>query len=157
MLYDVCCLGGMYWTICLVIGQLTSFVAVYLYSVLGASGSVASVASLWYLVCSLELAFVLFFAIFLLSINKKYIGTFFATVTGKHFTAQRFREAGGDRAKNHVFAMHPAFYAAFRGEVKLWVGENFNKWNEEKPEWFNERLMANIPSDMIPRDETMED
>ena len=35
-------------------------------------------------------------------------------------------------------------------EVKDWVWQNWAKWMEEKPTWFDERMRSMIPGDMIP-------
>jgi hypothetical protein len=34
--------------------------------------------------------------------------------------------------------------------VKTFVLENYEKWDREKPAWFNDANIACIPSDMIP-------
>ena len=36
------------------------------------------------------------------------------------------------------------------GEVKDWVWQNWPKWMEEKPDWFDDRMRSLIPGDMIP-------
>ncbi len=105
---------------------------------------------LWYLFGALELSFVLFFAIFISTIRKKYIATFFTTVTAKEFNVRNYCEATTDQARSDVFGLHPSYYSSIRGEVKDWVRENWIDWIEENPEWFTSRLRAQIPADMIP-------
>ena len=164
---------------CLLIGQSTSFMAVYWFSVYfvlasaqekesnspgseGTQDDAASaqssapwftVGSLWALVATLEFFFVLFFALFVLSINKRYIRTFFTTTTSKQFFVSHFLDAKHDQSKLYIFTLHPSYYKSVREDVKLWVAANYNKWNEEKPEWFTDRVKASIPLDMIPRAE----
>ena len=135
--------------------------AVYLFSlsahVHDVSIALLDVASLWSLLVALEVMFGLFFTIFVLSINKKYIATFFSTMTAKEFSIQSFRsDASSDQTKIQILDLHPSYYASIRGEVKAWVEENYNGWVEENPDWFTERVRASIPRDMIPKDEKEE-
>ena len=163
---------------CLLLGQASSFVAVYLFAVRDRSRGVSdatattddptiknddaiepwyTVNSLWALIAALEAAFVVFFAIFVLIINKKYIPTFFTTMTAKQFRIKLFREATTHQSKIQVLKLHPSYYASIRGEVTGWVAENYHGWVEERPEWFTDRVQANIPIDMIPEDQEKEE
>ena len=110
-------------------------------------------ASLWALLAALEGSFILFFAIFVKSINKKYVTTFYTTMTAREFRIKSYREAKSPQAKIQVLKLHPSYYASIRGEVAGWVQENYISWIEERPSWFTERVKANIPLDMIPADE----
>ena len=85
--------------------------------------------------------------------NKKYVGTFFSTLTGRQFRTISFREAKTDQMKASIFKLHPSYYASIRSETAFWVRENWDIWNEEKPEWFTERVKSSIPKDMIPANE----
>ena len=35
-------------------------------------------------------------------------------------------------------------------EVEDWVHQNWERWMEEKPAWFNETVRSKFPEDMIP-------
>ena len=144
-------LGGMYWTACLLLGQTTTFVAVYLY--LLEKSSTFSKVDLWSSVVALEGLFVVSFAIFVLSIDPKYRRTFFSTATAKQFHVQRFREATSDQAKIFIFKLHPSYYANIWGEVSEWVEENYEIWDDEKPVWFTARVKASIPREMVTGDD----
>ncbi len=144
-------LGGIYWLVCIILGQGTSFVAVYLYG-RSPEAEGSSVASLWALVGGLELAFILLLTIFVLTIDRNYRGTFFSTMTAKQFRIQSFREAKTDTIKVNVLKLHPSYYKSIRGEVEEWVKDNWERWNEEQPEWFTDVVKKRIPEDMIPND-----
>jgi hypothetical protein len=88
-------------------------------------------------------------------INRKYVGTFFSTMTAKQFRIKTFREAKTDQMKMNLFKLHPSYYASIRAEVAEWVRENCDIWNEEGPDWFTERVKASIPKDLIPWREDM--
>ena len=75
--------------------------------------------------------------------------TFFSTVTAKKFNHNAHRFGTDDRAKANILGCHSSYYVGIRDEVKAWVSENYNTWNEEKPDWFTEHVKASIPKDMI--------
>ena len=81
---------------------------------------------------------------------EKYRATFFSTETAKQYKQRLFNSATTDEAKVDIFNNHPSYYSGIRGEVKAWVTENYSVWNEERQEWFTERVKASIPKDMIP-------
>jgi hypothetical protein len=85
--------------------------------------------------------------------NKKYVVTFFSPLTAKQFRVNAFRDAKTDQMKMNILKLHPSYYASIRGEVKEWVRENWDIWNEEMPDWFTERVKASVPKDMIPASE----
>jgi hypothetical protein len=148
-------IGGLYWCLCLLLGQATSFVTVHLYYTERASslegGGVAM--NLWGLMGGLEVSFVVFFALFIATIEQKYVATFFSALTAKNFNQKKFTGASSNRAKFAIFDSHPSYYEYNRGEVKEWVRENWDIWNEEMPDWFTERVKASVPKDMIPASE----
>ena len=146
-------IGGLYWIMSLVLGQVTSFVAVYLYSRMEAETSkVESISSfhLWVVIGTLEGCFVVFFAMFVGTIQTKYRVTFFSTMRGTDFRIKSFRDATTDQNKMNILKCHASYYTRIRGEVREWVMDNYETWNEEQPEWFTERVKKSIPLDMIP-------
>jgi hypothetical protein len=143
-------IGGLYWIMCLVIGQATSFVALYLYSSVDAAKYKDN--KLWALLGGIEAAFVLFFAAFVMTIKPIYRVTFFSTLTAKQFKHRRFRCATSDQAKIDIFGSHRSYYAGIRDEIEQWVREKYDAWVEEAPEWFTERVKTSIPTDLIPKE-----
>ena len=139
---------------CLVLGQATSFVALYLHTSLNASSGAKSSQELWALLCATEAGFIIFYTVFLATIRKEYRGTFFSTLTAKQAKARVFRGATNDEMKMDIFWNHPSYYAGFRDEVEKFVRENYDTWNETSPKWFTERVKASIPKYMIPENET---
>ena len=139
---------------CLVLGQTTSFVALYLYQATldaeGGRGAKSLRNNLWSLLGATEAGFVIFFTIFIRTMAAKYRVTFFSTVTAKKFKHDFFRNATSDVSKVTIFRSHPSYYAGIRDEVKAWVSANYSTWNEEQPDWFTDRVKASIPKDMIP-------
>ena len=143
-------IGGLYWIVCLVLGQTTSFVALYFYLT---EGSAKSLHGLWALLGATEAGFVIFFSIFIGAMAAKYRVTFFSTTTAKKFGVKAFRESLTDQNKMNILKLHPSYYKSIRDEVKQWAFDNYETWKEEKPEWFTERVKEKIPKDMIPESE----
>ena len=109
--------------------------------------------ALWGLVGGLEVSFIVFFTIFAYTIERKYISTFFSTMTAKQYNIQLYHDATTDRMKSAILGCHSSYYESIRGEIGQWVRENWETWNEEQPEWFTDRVKASVPKDMIPLSE----
>jgi hypothetical protein len=41
-------------------------------------------------------------------------------------------------------------WLSIRGDVKAWTLENWERWEEEKPAFFNDAFKAQVDDDMIP-------
>ena len=146
----------MYWSLCILVGQLTSFLAVFTLSVSRHENGddVVSVGTndLWRLLGFIDLGFVVSFAIFARHINKGYINTFFTTMTGSAFCISKFRDATSDVAKFEIFTIHRSYYEPIIDEVKVWLGGGWHEWNCDA-EWFTNEIKATVPLDLIPDDE----
>ncbi len=142
----------------MVLSQLATFVAVYLFSAdyRKASSSLAA-STLWRVVGSLEAIFILFFLLFVVLIRKEYIRTFFTTSSGKQFNVYKYRQAKSDQSKIEVFGSHKSYYSSIREELTEWVHENWEDWNDEGAEWFTERVKASVPEEMRPANRKREE
>ena len=66
-------------------------------------------------------------------------------------TIRSFRALEGDGLRaGAVFDVNKNQWKSIYEEVKEWVWQNWPKWMEEKPAWFDERMRSIIPRDMIP-------
>ena len=110
---------------------------------------------LWLLVSSLFFFSILNFFLFLWYINKEYRWTFFSTKTGAEFLCQQWRDASTDKEKFYIFGKHKSYYFSINEDVKHWLNENWEKWEEERPEWFTAKVINKIPSELLPK-ETLE-
>ena len=154
-------LGGMYRLVTLVIGQTTSFVALYLFAHARTTinGSAAAVSGdgfvgsslLLPVIASLSVSSVLLFAALMATVNPGFSHTFFTTMTGKQFYQQCYHEATSDQAKISILKRHSSYYEPIRDDIKNWISMNWSRWSEEKPEWLTARLISCIPEDMIPK------
>ncbi len=44
-------------------------------------------------------------------------------------------------------------WSPIEGEVRLWVRENFAKWEREKPEWWTKKLIQKIPEQVLSKED----
>ena len=107
-------------------------------------------SSLWALVAGLFAISMISFGTFLKSINRKYLGTFFDTRTGKQFLCDNWRDGTVDSDRFYVFSKHASLYKSINEELKDWLSENWEKWEEEKPDWFTAKMIKKIPEEILP-------
>jgi hypothetical protein len=91
------------------------------------------------------------FAVFFLIIEKKYWGTFWSSQRGKDLTVKSFREGKEDATKAaFTFQMSKHHWKAIEEEVRAWVVSNWERWENEKPNWFDDAFRARVPVEYIP-------
>ena len=97
------------------------------------------------------LMFMISYGLFFLSIDKKYIPTFFTTVTAKEFCCANFQKTGvSDEEKFEVFGNHRSYYEASEDEIKAWLVEKWPIWIAEKPSWFTKGAISRVPLNYLP-------
>jgi hypothetical protein len=140
--------GGMYWMFGFVLTMGSLPVAI----LVAARGDVAEdrLKLAWEVVGILIPCTVLMFAVFFFSIDKKYLGTFFSLHRGKDLTIKNFREGADGVKALFTFQRSKHHWKAIEEEVKAWVESNWDRWEEEKPDWFDEAMRARVPVEYIP-------
>jgi hypothetical protein len=128
-----------------------SFVATHIYyaSLDEGEEAVMKEEDAWMMVGGLSGGLICFEAAFLLLMKPGFWGTFFSTQTGYQYVQSKFLREG-DENKKAVFKYNKKQWKVIRGDVKAWTLENWERWEEEKPEWFNDNFKAAVDDDMIP-------
>jgi hypothetical protein len=91
---------------------------------------------------------------FFFNIEKKYLGTFYSLQRGKDLTVQRFRDSENDASKaDAIFNNSKRHWELIEEEVKAWVEANWERWEEEQPEWLNDVMKGKVPVEYIPSKE----
>jgi hypothetical protein len=90
------------------------------------------------------------FAVFFFNIERKYWHTFWSATRGKDMTMAYFLEGKSDAVKFEVMGNSRHHWVSIEEKVKKWVGENWARWEEEKPEWFTDAMKAKVPVEFIP-------
>ena len=142
-------MGGAGFTGNLIFNQCATFVvaAVYLG---GGSGGGLNGEVVWPFVVACNGILVIFFVSFFLSINRSHVSTFFSLETGADQAERIFYgQTEPDIKLIWTIMRHESCYAHFRDDVKAYVQDNILDWLEEKPLWWSDLFLANIPDDML--------
>ena len=126
--------------------QLFCFASVYLYG----QFSNDSTTKLWMLVGGLFFLSMFCFGTFLLLIKRVYWCTFFDMRTAKEFVLFIWRNAKDDKGRFAVFNNHKSSYKSVNKELKDWLSENWERWEEEKEDWFTAKMISKIPIELLP-------
>ena len=140
--------GGMYW----MFGFVLTIGSLPLAIILAERGDVAEekLKFAWKVAGIFIPCAVVLLAFFFFNIEKKYWGTFYSLQRGKDLTVKNFRE-GSDAVKaKYTFKYSKHHWEANEEEVRAWVEANWARWEEEKPEWFDEAMRARVPVEYIP-------
>jgi hypothetical protein len=91
------------------------------------------------------------FIVFFINIERKYCATFFTLQRGKDLTVKSFKAGNDDAAKAaYTFQMSRHHWKSIEDEVRVWVMTNWDRWEEEKPKWFDDAMRARVPVEYIP-------
>jgi hypothetical protein len=140
--------GGMYWIFGFVLTMGSLPVAI----ILAEKGDIADkvLRFAWKVVGIFIPCTVVLFAVFFFNIEKKYWGTFYNLQRGKDLTVKNFREGADDVKAVFTFQRSKHHWKAIEEEVKTWVEANWDRWEEEKPKWFDDAMRARVPVEYIP-------
>jgi hypothetical protein len=142
-------LGGMYW----VLGFVLTIGSLPVATILAERGGVADEGlNLAWNTFGLVIPFaVVPFVIFLLSIEKKYFGTFFSLQRGKDLIVKQFRDsADGALKAEAILNSSKHQWESIEEEVRSWVEANWERWEDENPSWLSDAWRARIPVEFIP-------
>jgi hypothetical protein len=140
-------LGGLYWTL----GFVLTLGSLPLAIVAAAPHVGASVIRIANTVASYFIPFsAVVFAVFFVNTDRKYWHTFWSMQRSKEVTIAIFSKGKTDYAKFCVFYHSKHHWILIEDDLKTWVGENWARWEEEKPEWLTDQMKALVPVEFIP-------
>ncbi|GMH95951.1 hypothetical protein TrST_g6062, partial [Triparma strigata] len=105
----------------------------------------ASLYSVWFL------SSVTFIAV----IKREYLHTFFSLETASDFSKRFYLDLREDQeeTKGAMLSYHCDVYKEWGDElIKPWTSKNWSRWEEEKPMWFRDAWIENVPNTYIPYD-----
>ena len=91
------------------------------------------------------------FYVFSLLIKKEYLWTFYDNRTGIQYVVDNWKNGITDIEKFETFDNHYSFYKSIESELKVWLEDNWERWEEEKEDWFNANSISKVPSDFLPK------
>jgi hypothetical protein len=131
--------------------QVAAFGSVALYSAYYVGEAKLHASTLYIVVGALAAVWAISFGVLLLSMERKYVRTFFSTETGGEFVMNHFLDnAGNDELQAQIFTNNQELWRPIRPQVEAWVRARFKIWKREKPAWFTDALRRSIPTDMLP-------
>jgi hypothetical protein len=72
---------------------------------------------------------------------------------GKDLTVKKFKEGNEVAKVDAALDTSKHHWESIEAEVKDWVEANWERWEEEKPKWFDEAMRARVPVEYIPESE----
>ena len=61
-----------------------------------------------------------------------------------------FRTGKNDFEKSQIVTNNKRQWTSIRGEVAEWLDQNWDKWERDKPDWFNALFIASVDDDIMP-------
>ena len=85
------------------------------------------------------------YALFLASIKREYVATFYDTRTASEFIVDRFFNATSDEIKFKILAANENLWRHIRYDVEAWLATSLPVWLEEEPPWLTDHNRSLIP------------
>jgi hypothetical protein len=131
--------------------QVAAFASVALYAAFYVGEAKLEAATLFAFVSMLTAVSIVSFGVLLLTMERKYVRTFFSTQTGGEFVMSQFLDNdGNDELRALIFYRNQKLWRPIRPQVQAWLRPRFKTWRRTKPVWFTDALVACIPTDMLP-------
>jgi hypothetical protein len=143
-------LGGIYFSVNLLMVIAASYAAVTLYyAETPPSLVVLPEKTSWSIVGSLSITWLVFFVLFLALMRKKYRRTFFSLETGNDWAQAFFVKGETDEIKQKTVTIKRVKWKPIAGDVKKWVNDSWEVWEEDQPDWFTDAWKSRIPDDWL--------
>ena len=131
--------------------QAAAFASVALYAAFYVGEAKLEATTLYAFVSTLTAVSIVSFGVLLLTMECKYVRTFFSTQTGGEFAMSLFLDNdGNDELRARVFLTNQEPWRPILPQVQAWLHLCFRMWRRTKPAWFTDALVACIPTDMLP-------
>jgi hypothetical protein len=100
-------------------------------------------------------------SVFFVHCKREYRGSFFDTGTASTYAKDCFdwqmNQGVADEAIVWLFSKHPSVYKNFEGELGMFVQDNWEKWNNEKPRFFTNKFIKSVPFSVLSKEMREED
>ena len=158
-------MGGLYFSINVLLSQSGCWLAAFLYSsyyvgtAIHANEDGTSTvnalkideATIYSVLGALLGTWLLSVFLFFYKIKRKYWATFYSLRTGCQQAMSFFLDHDDDSIKSFIFSRHTDLWKKIEREVQEWTLANWHKWELEKPAWFTEHFKERVPDHMIPK------
>ena len=131
--------------------QVAAFASVALYAAFYVGEAKLEAATLYAFASTLTAVSIVSFGVLLLTMERKYVRTFFSTQTGGEYLMSQFLDNdGNDELRAEVFWYNEELWRPIRPQVQAWLRSRLRTWRRNKPAWFTDALVSCIPTDMLP-------
>ena len=113
--------------------------------------------TLFALILTLSAVWAVAFAGLLLTMNRKYIGTFVSLQTGCAYVQSQFIDhPGDDERRIAIFFFNERQWRSIRDLVRQWALGAYAMWLQLSPAWFTNAVRSLMPDDFIPAAEVQQ-
>ena len=144
-------MGGLWWAWNMFLALASSVGAVLVY-LRGHEGEGLAEADVWRGVVILELIWIITFGVVLWLVKNEYRETFWSTMTGNEYAMHYFTIGTEEEVMAQVFTIHPSKWQPIVEEVEAWIRENWWRWEDEQPDFFDHHFKLLVPHDMVPEE-----
>jgi hypothetical protein len=128
-----------------------AFASVALYTAFYVGEAKLAAGTLYAVVGTFSAIWALSSSVLMLTMERKYVRTFFSTETGCERVMNQFLDnAGDDELRAEICTNNEEMWRPIRDQVQAWVRSRFRAWKTERPAWFTDAVCASIPTDMLP-------
>ena len=108
------------------LAQVAAFGSVALYAAYYVGEAKLEASTLYIVVGALAAVWAVSFGVLLLTLERKYVRTFFSTETGREFIMNHFlNNAGNDEVRVGIFTYNQALWRPIRPQVEAWLHSGF--------------------------------
>ncbi|GMH86951.1 hypothetical protein TrST_g4851 [Triparma strigata] len=150
-----CEMGGFWFLVTLLLSMAGSVGSVYLYSTHYEGDIKLDAETLQKVLGVLGTVWMSSAIAFVSVMDRKYLHTFYSLDTTSDYKRKSFLSAGEDQdyLKSKILKDQPDVYRTWGDElIKPWTLKNWDRWEEEKPEWFSDKWIEHVPNEYIPYD-----
>jgi hypothetical protein len=143
-------MGGAYWSFNLLLALVAPLAVIKICYDKAALDAIAMEEKMaWRVVGWLGLAWVFFFGLFLMLIKSEFRRTFYSLERGTEWAMSFFLNGPTDLAKTKTLGCNRKMWKPIEDEVKVWIFDGWEGWEEEKPGWFTEVFKASLDDDWL--------
>jgi hypothetical protein len=146
-------MGGLYWTCSMFLALATSSLALSIYyRSSNVEAKFMEEERAWIFAALVGAMWLISFLVFVLFMKKEFRGTFFSTKLGRTAIVERF-DVDDEQVKSSILKKNEKLWRSVEDDVRDWVTQNWNRWEEEQPVWFTEAWKSRVPDEWLPRKE----
>jgi hypothetical protein len=145
-------MGGIYFSVNMVLNHLRCWIAAAIFVHVRERGGgnrgdeqtseSLDTRSIYTLIGGFQLLWLASVVLFLFKIKRSYIKSFYSLETGRQFIHNKFLKNTDDEKRMEIVRDHVDLWVDIRDDVKRYSLANWNRWETEKPAWFDDKFIS---------------